>query len=110
MVADTFLRNPGNPPVYPLRYEKRGGGGNGGESKDVVKREKDWSGLSPGEDPAAWGDAGGAPSASPELASRVGASPFQAGTRGSGEAESSQPPDQACPLATLLPPEIPKTG
>lgn len=78
MVADTFLRNPGNPPVYPLRYEKKKKkeGGDGGESKNVVKREKDWSGVSPGEDPGAWGDAGGAPSASAELASRVGASPF----------------------------------
>ena len=75
----------------------------------MVKTEKDWSGLSPGEDPAARAGAGGAPSTSRELASRLGASPFQAGTRGSGDAGSSQPPDQACPLATLLPPEIPKT-
>lgn len=29
-----FFRNPGNPPVYPLRYEKKGG------SKNVVEREK----------------------------------------------------------------------
>ena len=110
MVADTFLRNPGNPPVYPLRYEKKKGGGREGNPKNVGKREKDWSGMSPGEDPAAWGDGGRAPSARGELASRVGANPFQEGTRGTWEAESTQPPDQACPPATLLPATIPKTG
>lgn len=33
MVADTFFRNPGNPPVYPLRYEKKKKGWWGGYPK-----------------------------------------------------------------------------
>lgn len=44
-----------------------------GVSKNVVKRENDWGGMSPGEDHAAWGDGGGAPSTnSQELGSRAG--------------------------------------
>lgn len=93
-----------------MKKKKKKEGGEGGESKNVVKREKDRSGMSPGEDPAAWDDGGRAPSARGELVSRVGASPFQGGTRGTREAESTQPPDQACPLATLLPVKIPKIG
>ena len=38
MVADTFLRNPGNPPVYPLRYEKKKK--KVGAYKTGVEREK----------------------------------------------------------------------
>lgn len=42
MVADTFFRNPGNLPVYPLRYEKKKKGGEGGIQK--CGEERKWLG------------------------------------------------------------------
>jgi hypothetical protein len=40
MVADTFLRNSGNPPVYPLRHEKRGGDLKMCRKKKGLKRDE----------------------------------------------------------------------
>lgn len=84
MVADTFLRNPGNPPVYPLRYEKEKKG-----PKNVVWREKWLERRSPRERRAAPRVGGALSAISREFRSQEGTSFLLGGTYGcSQEAES----------------------